>query len=124
MTTAISRDEYRRPLRSYLSLAEMVQILQDESVTVTDYAEADLEPPYTAHSIDFDGDYHDAMRVVMIALRYGFCIRSLHQNWSFDDNAIGKPTWRIMVYAAGRGDATPGCNRCRQSGHGRSDTTV
>ena len=98
--TTISRDELRRPLRLHMTLAEMVQIFNKEGVAIIDYAEADVEPPYTAHSIDFQGDYSDAMRAVMIGLRYDFCIRSLHQNWTFTDNAIGKPTWRIMAFVA------------------------
>ena len=93
-----------QPFRSNNTLSEIVQLFTDRGVKVTDYAEADVDPPYDAHWIEFDGDYDDAMRTVVLALACDFRICSLHQNWIFCGREMGRPNWQIMIFASDEDD--------------------
>ncbi len=90
-----------RPYRRYRTLAEIIKLFEREGLDIIDYAEADRgHKPYTTHSIEFEGGYHDAMRAALIAANHSLHISSLHQNWKFTDNVVSKPTWQIMIFAS------------------------
>ena len=84
----------------YPTLAEIVFLLKDHGVKVFNYAECGTaDHLYKTHSIDFYGDFDDAMRVVSICKLAEVRIANLRKYWLFCDNEMLKPEWRIMVSA-------------------------
>ena len=84
--------------RTYWTLSEMIQMFTDREFTITDYTEADVDPPYDAHCVKFDGDYNEAMRLVSVAIACELRLHSLRQTWTFESNEMNKPKWQIMIY--------------------------